>query len=68
MVAVKNAMAGRIEELRKENNSLLLRITKAETHVKPLQGVLDPFAMLSESELFKGLIEQLKIENEVLKK
>jgi hypothetical protein len=66
---VKNAMAGRIEELRKENNSLMIRITKAEAQSKPPPvPAADPFSLLSESDLFKGLIDQLKIENEMLKK
>ncbi len=36
--------------------------------MKATQPVAAPFALLSESELFKGLVEQLKLENELLKK
>lgn len=65
LTAVKNAMATRMEELRKENNALILRAAKAEA-VKP--PAADPLSLIGDSELFRGLLDQMKIENELLRK
>jgi hypothetical protein len=48
----KNALANRVEELRKEN----------------IKGWENPFAQLAEQDLYKGHLEQLKAENSDLRR
>jgi hypothetical protein len=59
MIGVKNAMANRIEELRKENNAF--RFNKATVEMPMRMPPTDPFTIMAEYDLYKGLIEQLRL-------